>query len=257
MTSPITHEKIIEVLRAIVEDRDATEAQFGGMPIPIRNSSIEAARDLYQRLQAEKEGGEQAPSDDPRDWPPYKPAVIDGPVSGISEFTLHDRAFVYRWAPDNSCAVLLDMQSWEPVGFAWYTDQVPSSFAPALATLNQEGGDAAAPGPASSDPSRRHVAPPASATAGTGRATVLHEFDERTEYQFPELREILIEALASEHQRGLAEGKRIGIEKAAKVADDAASQYTNPVGSDYDQGAVDCAHHIERQIRALTGDPQT
>lgn len=46
------------------------------------------------------------------------------------------------------------------------------------------------------------------------------EFDREWEARARRDEVLLTEALASEHQRGLAEGERIGIEKAAKVADD-------------------------------------
>ena len=72
MDSPITHEKIIEVLRPFAEiaayDIGTSEGDLD-LFRPIRNprfayarlltvGDLRAARDLYQRLQAEKEGGE-------------------------------------------------------------------------------------------------------------------------------------------------------------------------------------------------------
>lgn len=136
MTSPITHEKIIEVLREA--DEAFTSGDLSGHDVIMTEEyrrGIVIVRDLYQRLQAEKEGG--------------------------------------------------------------------------------------------------HVAPPASANAGTGRATA------------DALKALFANTLASEHQRGLAEGERIGIEKAAKVADD------HPLSP----SPVKTVERIVSAIRALNTKP--
>lgn len=136
-----------------------------------------------------------------------------------------------------------------------------------LAALNQEGGDAAA------QRERPDIAPPAPANAGTGRATIAEPpFHGLTGAQ----REEVLKALATEHQRGKAEGERIGIEKAAKWHDDQIAIIEKQVAANNQylkrhSGAMravvaandSCSRHQTEHrlsataIRALTGDPQT
>lgn len=165
MTSPITHEKIIEVLREA--DEAFTSGDLSGHDVIMTEEyrrGIVIVRDLYQRLQAEKEGG--------------------------------------------------------------------------------------------------HVAPPASATAGTGRATAVEDLIDAlldacveaentpadlriANISLRDAKRDLLNFIASEHQRGLAEGERIGIEKAAKVADD------HPLSP----SPVKTVERIVSAIRALNTKP--
>jgi len=110
------------------------------------------------------------------------------------------------------------------------------------------------------------VAPPASANAGTGRATADEIVDRFANWLFDTtgtvtgkytgwkgMRRAIADALSSEHQRGLAEGERIGIEKAAKWHEDCARNTPRGIRVfSHEKDMADAAN-----IRALTGDPQT
>jgi len=297
MDSPITHEKIIEVLREIVEANDQYRSGLiDGWTDPM-DSACDRARDLYQRLQAEKEGGWQ-----PTHW--------------IAAAGAKFERVTQAWCPDIPGEMVV-FRNRDGRHFVRPLDTFNSLYTP----LNQEGGDAAAPGPASAD--RPHVAPPASANAGTGRATAVHNLLAKHEVIIPGSAKALyrdIETLlASEHQRGKAEGERIerevvaswmiaqgfatghgdttsdllseladgiadrvsrseriGIEKAAKWHDDQIAIIEKQVtaNSEYlkrHTGAMravvaandSCSRHQTEHrlsaaaIRALTGDPQT
>lgn len=219
MTSPITHEKIIEVLRPLAEIAEDHRSIVNDTTVVVLLHKLRAARDLYQRLQAEKEGGDAAT--------PSLASCVPKAVQIVG---------------DRRVSSLLD--------FKWHK--------------TQEGGDAAVPGPGSRDPSRPHVAPPASANTGTGRAIadeIVSQHMKRVgalwfrsvaeDTSYLALADRIDEALSSEHQRGLAEGERIGIEKSAKVAD---SYGKSPNARRH---AGDAILDIADQIRALTGDPQT
>ena len=241
LTSPITHEKIIEVLRAIVEDRDATEAQFWGMPIPIRNSSIEAAHDLYQRLQAEKEGGE----------------------GGGALFRIGQRVRKIKGSSWQGHIVGTYATALTPEGYCVESEREPGSVQlyPASALEPIEPADDIDMATPELLRARPHVAPPASGNDGSGRPT---EHDEARDIarrildrcidadeDIAVLARQLIradEALASEYERGVAAGRRSGIETAAKMAD-AESRYV------YGIGAQRACQKIAVSIRALnTGD---
>jgi len=248
MTSPITHEKIIEVLREA--DEAFTSGDLSGHDVIMTEEyrrGIVIVRDLYQRLQAEKEGGWQPIETAPRDE--LTVVLVPG---GIAHWSVSDQAWMSLTAQTwPGLPIQWEVRHWMPM------PPIPPEYRPAP-PLNQEGGDAAGTaGRDSSSEVGKHVAPPASANAGTGRATWTAEellgpykVDVFAGAFGPSWRGMLADvdaALASERQRGLAEGERIGIEKAAKVADD------HPLSP----SPVKTAERIVSAIRALTGDPQT
>ncbi len=240
MTSPITHEKIIEVLRPFAEYDDGGIDHFednSDISIRVLAGEIRAARDLYQRLQAEKEGGAQRVATAPAEWPGSTEEVLADLVRCIDDD--------YRYVPHSEALLRARLK---------LTEGDDPDLATGCADDNSELGNAV-----EAILSR----PPASANAGTGRAiaeqpkwvamdkaanliTALLKTNPGTPSR-AEAAAALLNFNASEHQRGLAEGERIGIEKAAKVADD------HPLSP----SPVKTAERIVSAIRALTGDPQT